>query len=81
MEGFESKYKFYDKRVPIADDNPAVHFDETKCKNCTLCRRACETTQTVLDYYSLERTGDVPVCVPLRPMRQCMSFRRYDGSR
>ena len=63
MEGFESKYKFYDKRVPIADDNPAVHFDETKCKNCTLCRRACETTQTVLDYYSLERTGDVPVCV------------------
>ena len=32
MEGFESKYKFYDKRVPIADDNPAVHFDETKCR-------------------------------------------------
>ena len=34
-----------------------------KCKNCTLCRRACADVMSVLDYYDLESTGDVPMCI------------------
>jgi len=36
-----SQYEFIDKRVPIALDNPSIYHDISKCKNCTLCRRAC----------------------------------------
>ena len=63
MAEFQSRFQEYKKRVPIDEKNCSVRFDVTKCKNCTLCRRACETMQTVLDYYSLESTGDMPVCV------------------
>lgn len=63
MAEFQSRFQEYKKRVPIDEKNCSVRFDVTKCKNCALCRRACETMQTVLDYYSLESTGDMPVCV------------------
>lgn len=63
MAEFTSRYEHYDRRVPIDPQNCSVIFDVTKCKNCTLCRRACADTQTILDYYSLVSTGDVPVCV------------------
>ena len=36
-----SQFEFIDKRVPIALDNPSIYHDISKCKNCTLCRRAC----------------------------------------
>ena len=56
-----SQYEFIDKRVPIALDNPSIYHDISKCKNCTLCRRACADVMSVLDYYDLDANGDVPV--------------------
>lgn len=58
-----SQYQLIDKRVPIALDNPAIYHDLEKCKNCTLCRRACADVMSVLDYYDLDANGDVPVCI------------------
>ncbi len=58
-----SKYELLDKRVPIALDNPSIVHDLEKCKNCTLCRRACADTMSVLDYYDLESTNDEPMCI------------------
>lgn len=52
-----SQFEFIDKRVPIALDNPSIYHDISKCKNCTLCRRACADVMSVLDYYDLESTG------------------------
>ncbi|MDU2557146.1 MAG: hydrogenase, partial [Veillonella sp.] len=49
-----SQYEFIDKRVPIALDNPSIYHDISKCKNCTLCRRACADVMSVLDYYDLD---------------------------
>ena len=58
-----SKYQLLDKRVPIAEGNISIIYHEDKCKNCTLCRRACADVMSVLDYYDLNSTGDVPICV------------------
>lgn len=63
MPDFQSRFKELSRRVPIDEHNYSVTFDETKCKNCTLCRRACANTQTVMDYYNLASTGDMPICV------------------
>ena len=52
-----SQYEFIDKRVPIALDNPSIYHDISKCKNCTLCRRACADVMSVLDYYDLDATA------------------------
>jgi hydrogenase, Fe-only len=62
-EKFMSKYQFLDKRVPIADDNISIVQDLSKCKNCTLCRRACAIDAGVFDYYDLTTNGDVPICI------------------
>ena len=56
-----SQYQLIDKRVPIALNNPSIYHDISKCKNCTLCRRACADVMSVLDYYDLDANGDVPV--------------------
>lgn len=63
MPEFHSRFQELQRRVPIDEHNCSVKFDETKCKNCTLCRRACANTQTVMDYYYLPSTGDMPLCV------------------
>ena len=63
MPTFQSRFKETQRRVPIDEHNCSVQFDESKCKNCTLCRRTCANTQTVMDYYNLESTGDMPICV------------------
>ena len=60
---FESRFQHIDRRVPIAEDNIAIIHDLDKCKNCTLCRRACADVMSVLDYYDLESTGDNPICI------------------
>ena len=49
-----SQYQLIDKRVPIALNNPSITHDLDKCKNCTLCRRACADVMSVLDYYDLD---------------------------
>jgi len=54
-----SQYQLIDKRVPIALNNPSIYHDISKCKNCTLCRRACADVMSVLDYYDLDANGDV----------------------
>ena len=64
-----SQYEFIDKRVPIALDNPSIYHDISKCKNCTLCRRACADVMSVLDYYDLDANGDVPVCITVVNVR------------
>lgn len=63
MPTFTSRFREIPRRVPIDEHNIAVQFDESKCKNCTLCRRTCANEMTVLDYYYLPSTGDVPMCV------------------
>lgn len=63
MAEFTSRFKEITRRVPIDEHNVSVKFDESKCKNCTLCRRQCEGTMSVMDYYYLPSTGDMPICV------------------
>lgn len=63
MSDFESRFKELNRRVAIDEHNASVHFDVEKCKNCTLCRRQCASTMSVTDYYYLQSTGDVPICV------------------
>ncbi|NJE35576.1 MULTISPECIES: [FeFe] hydrogenase, group A [Megasphaera] len=76
MSVFRSRFKELQRRVPIDEHNCAVQFDETKCKNCTLCRRACANTQSIMDYYSLASTGDMPICVHCG---QCASACPFDA--
>ena len=52
-----SKYQFLDRRVPIEDGNIALVQDLTKCKNCSLCRKACAVDMGVFDYYDLTTMG------------------------
>ena len=52
-----SKYQFLDRRVPIEDGNIALVQDLTKCKNCSLCRKACAVDMGVFDYYDLTTNG------------------------
>ncbi|WP_367881534.1 [FeFe] hydrogenase, group A [uncultured Megasphaera sp.] len=60
---FTSRFEKLDRRVAIAKHNVSIQFDESKCKNCTLCRRRCADVMTITGYYSLESTGDKPICV------------------
>lgn len=63
MSDFESRFKELNRRVAIDEHNASVHFDIEKCKNCMLCRKQCASTMSVTDYYYLQSTGDVPICV------------------
>ena len=56
-----SKYQFLDRRVPIEDGNIALVQDLSKCKNCSLCRKACAVDMGVFDYYDLPTNGDHPI--------------------
>ncbi len=68
-----SKYQFLDRRVPIEDGNIALVQDLTKCKNCSLCRKACAVDMGVFDYYDLTTNGDHPICIHCG---QCASIWR-----
>lgn len=71
-----SKYQFLDRRVPIEEGNVAVFHDLTKCKNCSLCRRACAIDMGVFDYYDLETNGDHPICIHCG---QCATVCPFDS--
>lgn len=71
-----SKYQFLDRRVPIEEGNIALVQDLTKCKNCTLCRKACAVDMGVFDYYDLTTNGDVPICIHCG---QCASICPFDS--
>ena len=60
---FESRFQHLDRRAPIAEDNVAIIHDLEKCKNCTLCRKACADTMSVLDYYDLEASVVYHICI------------------
>ena len=60
---FTSRFEKLDRRVAVDKRNLSIQFDPEKCKNCTLCRRRCKDVMSITDYYSLDSTGDVPICV------------------
>lgn len=60
---FTSRFEKLDRRVAVENKNVSIQFDPEKCKNCTLCRRRCADVMSMTGYYSLESTGDVPICV------------------
>ena len=70
------KYQFLDRRVPIEDGNIALVQDLSKCKNCSLCRKACAVDMGVFDYYDLTTNGDVPICIHCG---QCASICPFDS--
>lgn len=71
-----SKYQFLDRRVPVADTNIALVQDFSKCKNCSLCRRACANDAGVYDYYDLTTNGDNPICIHCG---QCATVCPFDS--
>ena len=60
---FTSRFKTVERVAVDNTENISIHFDAEKCKNCTLCRRRCADVMSMTGYYSLESTGDVPICV------------------
>ncbi|OKY52370.1 phosphate acetyltransferase [Megasphaera cerevisiae] len=60
---FTSRFEKLDRRVAVENQNVSIQFDSEKCKNCTLCRRRCADVMSMTGYYSLESTGDKPICV------------------
>ena len=71
-----SKYEHLDRRVPIEEGNIALVQDLSKCKNCTLCRRACANDAGVFDFYDLTTNGDKPICIHCG---QCASACPFDS--
>ena len=71
-----SKYEFLDRRVPIEEGNIAIVQDLSKCKNCSLCRKACAVDMGVFDYYDLTTNGDHPICIHCG---QCASICPFDS--
>lgn len=60
---FTSRFEQLDSRVAVENRNISIQFNPEKCRNCTLCRRRCAEVMSMTGYYSLESTGDVPICV------------------
>lgn len=71
-----SKYQHLDRRVPIEEGNIALVQDLDKCKNCTLCRRACVNDAGVYEHYDLFTNGDHPLCIHCG---QCASACPFDS--
>ena len=63
MPTFQSRFKETQRRVLLMNTIVLYNLTKVSAKNCTLCRRTCANTQTVMDYYNLESTGDMPICV------------------
>ena len=60
----------------LKDGNIALVQDLSKCKNCSLCRKACAVDMGVFDYYDLTTNGDHPICIHCG---QCASICPFDS--
>lgn len=58
-----SKHQFYEVRIPIEQDNPAIQRDEALCIKCGQCRQVCEKEIAVGRLYDLASTNDTAVCI------------------
>lgn len=64
-----------DKRVNIADDNPSIVFDGSKCDECGICKNICKSNVGVYGYsdedYPCINCGSCTIMCPKR----CLSER------
>jgi iron-only hydrogenase group A len=58
-----SKFEGFEHRVPIELDNPSITVNDTLCKKCKLCIKACTQDAGVYPLYDLEKNGDHAVCI------------------
>ncbi len=57
------KHLFTEKVVPIESDNKAIKIDYEKCIKCGLCKRVCEREIGVANFFDLEKTNDIAICI------------------
>ena len=57
------KHLFTEKVVPIESDNKAIKIDYDKCIKCGLCKRVCEREIGVANFFDLEKTNDIAICI------------------
>ncbi|MCR5112764.1 MAG: [FeFe] hydrogenase, group A [Acholeplasmatales bacterium] len=58
-----SKFDGVMHRVPINENNPSIICNDSLCKKCQLCKKACSGVAGVLGTYNLEENGDNAVCI------------------
>ena len=50
-------------RVLINPDNPSIEVDDSLCKNCHICQRACQNEIGVFGFYDVNKTGGKAICI------------------
>lgn len=53
----------FEHRVLIEADNPSICIDDSKCKKCKLCQKACQNDISIHGFYDWEKTGHRAICV------------------
>ena len=78
-----SKFEGFEHRVPIEHDNPSIVCNDSICKKCKLCVKACTVDAGVYPLYDLEKNGDHAVCIncgqcviscPFNPYLLCVIY-------
>ena len=58
-----SKFDGFEHRILIEEKNCAITCNDSLCKKCKLCIKACTEETGVYPKYDLEKNGDHPVCI------------------